>query len=133
MSELTYEVEEHTTLRKTTGPDITELKLIASKRHEEMSEDEKDLWMEVKLYGEVPDDAEAGDVYLPTEVLPDGHQTAAERDQAALDEAAETGDVVVISEGTTGCNDDDKECSLDRVARVATPEGDIEKRRTHTY
>jgi hypothetical protein len=56
-----------------------------------------------------------------------------EKDQDALEESAEIGEEVVISKTTTYCNDSSKECNLDHVTRVATPEGEIETRRTHTY
>jgi len=133
MSELTYDVEKQLKLTKTTGPDIYELTPIKSKSVDDMTDTEEELWMAVRLYGELPDDAEEGDVYTPWELLPEGHQTPAQRDQDALDEAAETGEEVVITSTTVSCNDDTNACNLDRVARVATPEGEIDKRRTHTY
>lgn len=133
MDELTYEVEKHLKLKKTTGPDLYETKPILQQDYNSLTEDQKDFCIEVRLHGELPDDAEEGEVYTGSELLPDDHQTSAERDQEALDEAVETGEEVVISSATTACNDDDKDCSFDRLARVATSEGNIEKRRTHTY
>jgi hypothetical protein len=133
MDEPTYEVEKHLKLKKTTGPDIYETKPILKQDYDDLTEEQTDLWLEVRLYGDLPDDAEEGEVYTASELLPDDHQISAERDQEALGEAVETGEEVVISSASIGCNDDDKKCSLDRVARVATPEGNIEKRRTHTY
>jgi len=133
MDELTYEVEKHLKLKKTTGPDIYETKPIRQGDYGDLTDRERELSVDVRLYGELPDGAEEDDIYTAWELLPDGHQTAEQRDQDALDEAQETGEEVIITSATIGCNDDDRECNLDRVARVATPEGDIKKRRTHTY
>jgi len=133
MDELIYEVEKHLKHAKTTGPDIYETKPILQQDYDNLTEEQKDLHTEVRLYGELPDGAEEGEVYTAWELLPDGHQTAEQRDQDALDEAQETGEEVIITSATIVCNDDGRECSLDRVSRVATPEGKIEKRRAHTY
>jgi len=134
MDEITFKVEKHLKLGKTTGPDIYETKPILKQDYDNLTEDQKDLCMEVRLCGELPDDAETGEVYTASELLPDDHQIPKKRDQEALKKAAKTGEDVIISESQTGCNDDDdKKCSLDRVTRVATPDGKIEKQRTHTY
>jgi len=132
-TQLTYEVEKHLKHAKTTGPDIYELKPIRQGDYEDLTDRQRELSIDVRLYGELPDDADEGDIYTAWELLPDGHQTAEQRDQDALDEAQETGEEVIITSATIGCNDDDRECNLDRASRVATPEGEIEKRRTHTY
>jgi len=118
---------------RTTGPDIYELKPIRQGGYEDQTERERKLSIDVRLYGELPDDAEEGEVYTAWELLPDGHQTSEQRDQDALDEAQETGEEVIITSATIGCNDDNRDCTLDHVSRVATPEGEIEKRRTRTY
>lgn len=130
---LTYEVEEQTKLVKTTGPDITELNPIPQFSLEDLDGAAQDLALDVRLYGSLPEDAQAGDVYTARDLLPADHQTAAEHDNDALEEAAETGEEVVINKSTTSCNDSSKECNLDHITRVATPGGDIETRRTHTY
>jgi len=114
------------------GQDLESLKLKASKTHTEMTERERELAIEIDREADVPDDAEAGDTYTLEEILEDV-RTRDEIEQDALDEAAESGEEVVINKSTTGCNDSSKECNLDHVARVATPDGDIETRRTHTY
>jgi len=56
-----------------------------------------------------------------------------DEERAALDEAAETGERVVIDQTTIDCRDPGAECSADRVTRVATPEGEIESRTTHLH
>ncbi|RLM94369.1 hypothetical protein D3D01_16025 [Haloarcula sp. Atlit-7R] len=130
-SPLTYEVEEYSKGTGSWGQELTGQKLVPSKSYNEMTEREQDLSMKVDT-DRVPDDAEPGDV-LTFEDLLDDARTNEEKDEDALDEAAETGEEVVINKSTTSCNDSSKECNLDHVTRVATPEGDIESRRTHTY
>lgn len=131
---LVYEVEEYTETSRAGGwgkREITKQRLSPNKSFSEMTDREQSLSHQVKT-DRVPDDAEPGDV-LTLEDLLDDPRTREERDQDALDEAAETGEEVVISETTTDCNDASRECSLDHVTRVATPGGEIETRRTHTY
>lgn len=53
--------------------------------------------------------------------------------RAALDEASAAGERVPALSTTGECADDSRECSLDRVAFVATPDGEIDVERTHTY
>lgn len=114
------------------GQTITNQRLKPTKSHAEWTDAERELGLKVDTDHDVPEDAEAGDVFALDDLL-DDTRTAEEKDQAALDEAAETGEEVVISKSTTDCNDASKECNLDHVTRVATPDGDIETRRTHTY
>lgn len=128
---LTYEVTE-TTRKGSWGQEITKQKLRATKSYGEMSEKQKELDMKVNKKNDVPDDAEAGDIVALEDILGDT-RTREEKDQDALEEAAETGEEVIISKSTTDCNDSSKECNLDHVSRVATPDGEIETRRTHTY
>jgi hypothetical protein len=128
---LEYEVTE-TTRKGSWGQEITKQKLQATKSYSEMTEKEKELNMKVDQKHDVPDDAEAGDIIALDDIVEDT-RTQEEKDQEALDEAAETGKEVVISKTTTDCNDATKECNLDHVTRVATPKGEIETRRTHTY
>ncbi len=132
---LTYEVKERTEQKPTLdgwgGGERTVTSLEATKRRAEMTERQKELHRKVDT-DSVPDDAEVGDEIAVDELLEDP-RTSEERDQDAIEEAAETGEEVVISRGTTDCNDADKECNLDHVTRVATPDGEIETRRTHTY
>jgi len=133
-SPLTYRIEEYTKISTAGGwgkREITKQRLSPSKSYSEMSEREQDLSRKVDT-DRVPDDAEPGDV-LTFEDLLDDARTDEEKDQDALDEAAETGEEVVINKSMTDCNDSSKECNLDHVTRVATPEGDTETRRTHTY
>jgi len=133
-SPLTYRVEEFTKTSTAGGwgeREITKQRLVPSKSHSEMTDREQALSLKVDT-DRVPDDAEPGDV-LTFEDLLDDARTREEKEQDALDEAAETSEEVVISKSTTSCNDASKECNLDHVTRVATPGGDIEKRRTHTY
>jgi hypothetical protein len=130
-SPLTYEVEERSNGTGSWGQELTEQTLVASKSRKEMTDRESELARRVDT-DRVPDDAEPGDV-LTFEDLLDDPRTSEEQEQDALNEAAETGDEVVINESTTDCNDPRKECSLDRVTRVATPEGAVETRRTHTH
>jgi len=130
-SPLTYKVEEYSKGTGSWGQELTDEKLVPSKSYSEMSEREQDLSRKVDT-DRVPDDAEPGDV-LTLEDLLDDTRTSDEKDQGALDEAVETGEEIVISKSTTSCNDPAKECNLDHVTRVATPDGDIETRRSHTY
>jgi len=133
-SPLTYEVEEYTETSRAGGwgkQTFTRTRLATSKSYGEMTEREKELHPRVDT-DRVPEDAEPGDV-LTFEDLLDDPRTRDEKEQDALDEAAETGGEVVISRSTTGCNDPSAECNLDHVTRVATPDGEIETRRTHTY
>lgn len=51
----------------------------------------------------------------------------------AFDEAAETDEPVTVATGISDCDDDNRECSLDRLTYWATPDGDIDVNRTHTY
>jgi len=53
--------------------------------------------------------------------------------EAGLEEATETDEPVTVATGISDCSDDDRECSLDRLTYQATPDGEIEARRTHTY
>jgi hypothetical protein len=131
---LTFTVEEYTKKSRAGGwgeREITKQRLSRNKSHAEMTDRQRKLNGRVDT-DRVPDDAEPGDV-LTFEGLLDDARTSEEKDQDALDEAAETGEEVVINKSTTGCNDSSKECNLDHVSRVATPEGNIETRRTHTY
>lgn len=133
-SPLTYEVEERTETSSAGGwgkREITKQRLAPSKTYGEMTEREKELSRKIDT-DRVPDDAEPGDVLAPDDLLDDA-RTTEEKEQDALDEAAETGEEVVISKTITDCNDSSKECNLDHVTRVATPDGEIETRRTHTY
>jgi len=128
---LTYEVTE-TTRKGSWGQEITKQKLRATKSYGEMTEKEKELDMKINKKNDVPDDAKAGDIVALEDIVGDT-RTREEKDQDALEEAAETGEEIVISKSTTTCNDSHKECNLDHVTRVATPEGEIKTRRTHTY
>ena len=128
---LTYDVEEYSKSTGSWGQELTGERLVPSKSFSEMTEREQELSHKVDT-DRVPDEAEPGDV-LTFEDLLDDARTSEEKDQDALDEAAETGEEVIISESTTYCNDPSKECNIDYVTRLATPEGDIETRRTHTY
>jgi len=128
---LAYEVRERTT----TGSwdqKITKQRLVATKDRAEMTDRQRDLHRKIDAENDVPEDAIAGDVYTVDDLLEDP-RTDEEREQDALDEAAETGERVEINTTTTDCNDPSKECSLDRVTRYATPDGEIETERTHTY
>lgn len=132
---LAYKVEEYTKTSRASGwgeREITKQRLKPTKPHGEMTERQKELHTRVNTDRDVPDDAEAGDI-IPIEDLLNDLRTREEKDQDALDEAADTGEEVVINKSTTDCNDPKKECNLDHVARVATPAGEIETRRTHTY
>jgi len=51
----------------------------------------------------------------------------------SLDEAAESGEKVQVASGTASCSDPNEECSLDRLTYYATPNGEIDVSRTHTY
>jgi len=131
---LTFTVEEHTKKSRAGGwgeREITKQRLSRNKSHAEMTDRQRALNGRVDT-DRVPDDAESGDVLTLDDLLNDP-RTRDEREQDALDEAAETGEEVVITKSTTGCNDSSRECNLDHVTRVATPEGEIETQRTHTY
>jgi hypothetical protein len=131
---LAYTVEEYT---KTTRSDwgnnkVTKQRLSPNKTVREMTDRESELHRRVDRERDVPDDAEPGETFGFEELL-DDPRTRDERDQDALDEAAETGEEVVITRSTTDCNDPSKECNVDHVSRVATPDGDITTQRIHTY
>jgi hypothetical protein len=132
-SPLTYEVEEFThTIRSDWGnKDVTKHRLSPSKTYGEMTGREQTLSHRVNT-DDVPSEAEPGDVLTLDDLL-DDTRTKAEKEQDALDEAVKTGEEVTISKTMTPCNSSSKECNLDHVTRVATPGGDIETRRTHTY
>ncbi|WP_418281897.1 hypothetical protein [Halorubrum sp. DTA98] len=133
-SPLTYEVEEYTKTSSAGGwgrQEITKQRLVPSKSISEMSDRERKLSILVNT-DRIPSDAEPSDV-LTFEDLLDDARTTEEREQDALSEAAETGKEVVISTVTTHCNAPSKECDIDHVTRVATPDGDVETRRIHTY
>lgn len=106
--------------------------LSATKDAREMTDRQTELHRRVDAETDVPDEADPGDVLAVDELL-DDPRTAEEREQDAVDEAVDTGEEVVISESTTDCDDSDRECSLDRVTRVATPDGEVETRRVHTH
>jgi len=118
-----------------------------------MSDDEKEVYYAVHdiptdqfgVAQNVPDDAEVGDVVTASEVFEswDGEGTesddveeTAETDpvENAREEAAETGNRVHIDTHTVPCDGSEgDECSTDRVARYATPDGGIETERTHLH
>lgn len=50
-----------------------------------------------------------------------------------LEDAKKTGEKQLLKKYTTRCNDPKKECNIDFVKLYATPSGDIETERTHTY
>lgn len=131
---LTYTVEEYTTTSRAGGwgeQTFEKTRLAPSKPTGDMDERQRELHGRVDT-GRVPDDAEPGDVLTFADLL-DDPRTRDERDQDALTEAAETGQDVVISRQTAPCNDSREECSLDHVSKIATPDGEIETRRTHTW
>lgn len=131
---LAYRVEEFTTTSTAGGwgkQEITKQRLVANKSFAEMTDRQRELSLRVNT-DRVPDGVEAGDVLTLEDLLGDA-RTRDEKEQEALEEAAETGEEVVISKTTTECNDPAKECNLDHVTRIATPDGEIETRRTHTY
>lgn len=51
----------------------------------------------------------------------------------SLNEAAETGEKIEVATASASCNDPSEECSLDRLTYYATPNGEIDVRRIHTY
>lgn len=51
----------------------------------------------------------------------------------AFDEAKKDGEKVEVADGTDSCNDRNKECNLDLITYYATPDGEVEKNRVHTY
>jgi len=53
--------------------------------------------------------------------------------QDAFEEASETGEPVTVATGSDYCDGSVRECSLDRLTYRATPDGDIDVKRTHTY
>ena len=131
---LTYEVTEYTKTSRAGGwgkREVTKQRLTPSKSMGDMDERERELHRRVDT-DRVPDDAEPGDE-LTFEDLLDDPRTTDEREQDALDEAAESDEEVVVWRDTARCNDSREECNLDHVTRVATPDGEIETRRTHTW
>jgi hypothetical protein len=50
-----------------------------------------------------------------------------------FEEAEETGEPVEVASGNSRCSDRSKECDLDLLTYRATPEGEIDVKRTHTY
>ena len=128
---LAYEVVEQTK-RVRGAREITKQKLDATKDRAEMTDRQRDLHRKVDTENDVPADAIAGDVHTVEDLLEDP-RTDEEIEQDALDEAAETGEAVVLNKTTTTCNDPSKQCLTDKITRLATPEGEIETDRTHTY
>lgn len=128
---LAYEVTE-TTRTGSWGQEITKQRLRRTKSYGEMTEKEKELDRKVNKEYDVPDGAEEGDIVAVEDILEDT-RTREEKDQDALEEAAETGEEVIISESSSRCNNPSIECDVDHVTRVAKPDGEIETRRTHTY
>lgn len=63
------------------------------------------------------------------------HGTGADPDdvEAALTEADETGEQVEVASGTDTCSEREFECNLDLITYYATPDGRIDRSRTHTY
>lgn len=51
----------------------------------------------------------------------------------SLDEAAESGEKIEVASGNASCSDPNEECSLDLLTYYATPNGEIDVSRTHTY
>lgn len=132
---LQYEVEEYTKTSRAGGwgkQELTKQRLRTNKSYAEMTERERELHRKVDTDYDVPEDAEDGDVFALGDIL-DDPRTSDEIEQDALDEAVETGEEVVINSSTTDCNDPSRECNLDHVTRVATPDGEINTQRTHTY
>lgn len=132
---LTYEVVEHTNYI----PDgwggrmeKTELRLRANKTRTEMTDKEGELNIRINKTRDVPDDAEPGDEYTLDDLLEDT-RTRDERDQDALNEAAEKGETVTIKSWTEMCPHDHRECNVDHMTRIATPGGEIRTERVHTY
>jgi hypothetical protein len=50
-----------------------------------------------------------------------------------VDEAAESEEKVQVASGTASCSDPNEECNLDRLTYYATPNGEIDVSRIHTY
>lgn len=128
---LTYEVEEYSKGKGSWGQEITGKRLVPSKSYANMNARQRELHRRVDTEN-APDDAEPGDVITLADLFDDA-RTTEDKEQEALKEAKETGENVVISRTSTECNDPSKECNTDRVARIATPSGEIEVERTHTY
>lgn len=55
------------------------------------------------------------------------------RVREGFEEASDLGENVEVASGTASCNDAEEECSLDLLTYYATPDGDIDVARTHTY
>lgn len=51
----------------------------------------------------------------------------------AFEEANKNGKKVKIADGADSCNEQRKQCDIDRIIYHATPEGEVEKSRVHTY
>jgi hypothetical protein len=51
----------------------------------------------------------------------------------SLDEAVESGEKVQVASGTASCSEPNKQCNLDRLTYYATPDGEINVSRIHTY
>jgi len=130
---LVYVVEEY---EKEVGIDwtktVTKQQLVSSKSWETMTDRQRELDRRVDAEHDVPEGAEPGDEFGLDDLL-DDPRTRDERDQDALDEAAESGEEVTVDEHSADCNDPTKECSTDIVRRVATPDGEVGTRRTHTH
>lgn len=129
---LVYTVEEYSKGTGSWGQELTGTRLVVNKKHAEMTDRQKELHRKVDRDHDVPTDANDGDEYGIDEIL-DDTRTTEEKEQDAIEVAQETGDEIVITSTTTECNDWHKECNLDHVAKIATPNGEIKTRRTHTY
>jgi len=51
----------------------------------------------------------------------------------AFDEAEKAGERIEVAEQTDNCSDRNKECNLDLITYYATPAGELEVNRVHTY
>lgn len=94
-------------------------------RHKDKSGEEFDAFIPLsdsrrKKLKEMRDDSEPEHEY-------------SEEVQEAIEEAKESGEKVEIDSRSTTCNDSSRECGVDTVTRYATPDGEIETDRRHTY
>lgn len=107
------------------------LRLATEKSFDELTDDEHELAQKTCTKDNIPEDAEDGDTFTASELL-EGTDARTEEEKA-IDEANESGEEVKITSWSESCDGSEHGCSTDIVKRVATPEGDIENRRTHTF
>lgn len=108
----------------------------AQKPPEDRTDEESRIVRKVNARHDVPEDAEDGDEFTVEELaeaIDRDLRPESQKEQDALREAREAGETVTVWKTTDFCDDSSKQCSTDTVRKVATPDGEIETQREHTF